>query len=122
MNHEPEHIMNKNMEAQPVCAIARLNDRLRILHLGGRIMTTSGISALGAEAVGNILIAIAGFDAFTPANDPYDEHDCAVMEIQGHHVLWKIDYYDETLSQHSPDPADSNITVRVMTVMLAEEY
>jgi hypothetical protein len=102
--------------------ITRLNDRLRTQRIGGRIMTTSGISALGSQALTNILSAIAGFDAFTPANDPYGEHDCAVMAIDGHDVLWKIDYYDETLSAHSPDPADPNVTVRVMTVMLAEEY
>lgn len=85
-------------------------------------MITSGISALGAELVGNILTAIARFNTFTSANDPYGEHDFAVIEVDGHDVLWKIDYYDETLSHHSPDPADPNVTVRVMTVMLAEEY
>lgn len=44
------------------------------------------------------------------------------MAIDGHDVLWKIDYFDETLSAHSPDPADPNVTVRAMTIMLAEEY
>lgn len=123
MNHDTEHITNNDIQdgTQSTTPIARLNDQLRVQHVGGRIMITSGISALGQEVAGNILIAIARFDAFTPANDPYGEHDCAIMEINGHHVLWKIDYYDETLS-HSPDPADLNVTVRVMTVMLAEEY
>ncbi|MBX8825823.1 DUF3768 domain-containing protein [Ochrobactrum sp. SFR4] len=33
-----------------------------------------------------------------------------------------MDYYDETLTQHSPDSADPNVTVRILTVMLADEY
>ncbi len=35
--------------------------------------------------------------------------------------MFKIDYYDNALQYGSPDPADSNVTRLVMTVMLSDE-
>ena len=102
--------------------ICTLNDQLRRFGRGGRIMITSGIQALGAEAVARVLAAVAGFDAFTTDNDPYGEHDCAILTVDGLRVMFKIDYYDRNLTYHSPDPGDPTVTERVMTVMLANEY
>jgi hypothetical protein len=31
-------------------------------------------------------------------------------------------YFDRSLNHHSPDPTDPAVTVRVITVMLADEY
>jgi hypothetical protein len=102
--------------------ICALNDQLRRFGRGGRSMITSGIEALGAEAVTRVLAAVAGFDAFTADNDPYGEHDCAILTVDGVRVLFKIDYYDRSLTYHSPDPSDPTVTERVMTVLLASEY
>lgn len=102
--------------------VRRLNDRLRINGEGGRIFITRGIQALGPQTVVNILAAVASFDAFNRDIDPYGEHDCATLEVEGHNVLCKIDYYDATMSYGSENPADPMVTTRVLTVMLAEEY
>jgi hypothetical protein len=42
--------------------------------------------------------------------------------VDGHTIMFKIDYFDQTMSMHSPDPADPTVTQRVITIMFAEEY
>lgn len=101
--------------------IRTLNDELRRFGRG-RIMITPGIQALGVRTVARVLTAIAAFDAFTDDNDPYGEHDCAILAVDGIEVLFKIDYYDRDLVYHSPDPSDPAVTLRIMVVMLATEY
>jgi hypothetical protein len=99
-----------------------LNDELRIYHRGGRIMVTAGVNALGAELIQRVDEAIAAFDDFDEDSDPHGEHDFGVVEIGDHEIMFKIDYYDVTLNYLSPDPSNPEVTVRVMTIMLAEEY
>lgn len=109
-------------EDDKVIRIRELNDRLRTAHQGGRVFVTVGVDALGPAAVTEILHAVAAFADFTSDNDPYGEHDCAVLTVDDRRIIWKIDYYDTEMQYHSPDPADARVTTRVMTVMLAEEY
>lgn len=99
-----------------------LNDWLRMHGAGGRVAMTSGVAALDDGVRQKVIGAIRAFDAFTEDNDPHGEHDCAVIDVDGLNVMFKIDYYDLTLSHHSPNPADPAVTMRVLTVMLAEEY
>lgn len=102
--------------------IRALNDRLRTHREGGKIMMTRGVAALGNELVAAVLKALAGFDAFTTDNAPYGEHDMGAIEVGDHVLLWKIDYYDKDLAFASPDPSDPEVTTRVLTLMLAEDY
>jgi len=81
-----------------------------------------GIAALGQEDVERIVQTVAVFDDFCHANDPYEEHDFGSFEAEGEKIFFKIDYFDRTLTYHSPDPADPTVTERVITIMLAEEY
>jgi hypothetical protein len=83
---------------------------------------TPGVATLGRDAVDRIVKTIAVFDDFCRANDPHEEHDFGSFEADGHVILFKIDYYDKTLTYHSPDASDPAVTRRVITIMLADEY
>jgi len=97
-------------------------DDLRRHLLGGGAVITPGIAALGPEAVARLVKAIAVFDDFCHANDPHEEHDFGSFKFDEVDVLFKIDYFDKSLSFHSPNPADSAVTERVITIMRADEY
>lgn len=66
--------------------------------------------------------AVQTFLAFTPDNDPHGEHDFGAFDLGGQRLFWKIDYYDRDLRYASDDPADPDITTRVLTIMMASEY
>jgi hypothetical protein len=102
--------------------IRALNDQLRQNFADGIAVMTPGVAALGAEAVERIAKTIAVFDDFCHANDPHEEHDFGSFEADGQMIYFKIDYFDQNMSMHSPDPADPSVTQRVITIMLAEEY
>ena len=104
-------------------AIAALNDRFRREGLGaGQIFITRGIQAMPAADQEAIFAKVRGFDAFTEDNDPWAEHDFGSFVHEGRKVFWKIDYYDPALEHGSEDPSDPAKTLRVLTIMLAEEY
>lgn len=102
--------------------IRALNDQLRRFHIGGRIMITNGVVAQGEPFLTTALLMIAAFDDFSDANDPYGEHDFGAVTIGASRLFWKIDYYDQSLTSVAVDPASETGCVRVLTVMLAEEY
>jgi hypothetical protein len=102
--------------------IRALNDELRRNLPNGHAVMTTGVAALGPEAVARIVKTIAVHDDFWHANDPYAEHDFGWFEADGQRIFFKIDYYDKALIYHSPDPSDPSVTERVITIMLAEEY
>jgi hypothetical protein len=103
--------------------IAELNDLCRkAMGVAGRLVQTSGICALPFQDQSAIREKVETFNAFTPDNDPYEEHDFGAFEHYGERILWKIDYYDPTMTYGSEDPADPSKTIRVLTIMLASEY
>jgi hypothetical protein len=103
-------------------AIRALNDELRQNLSVGTALITTGVAALGIDAVARIVKTIAVYDDFCHGNDPYEEHDFGAFVIDGHKLFFKIDYYDKSRCCHSPDPSDPSVTERVITIMLAQEY
>ena len=102
--------------------IRALNDQLRQNLSTGLAVITPGVAALGPEAVNLIVKTISVYDDFCRANDPHEEHDFGAFEAEGATIFFKIDYYDNSLSCHSPDPTDPSVTKQVITIMLASEY
>ena len=102
--------------------IAVLNDRARQGKDHCRIMLTRGVLACDPLTVAELMIAVEGFDEFTPDNDPYVENDFGAIILEGIMFFWKMDCWDSDLQMQSPDPTDTNVTTRVLTIMLAEEY
>ena len=106
----------------PAERIRELNDELRTTGSGGKTFLTSGLIEKGADFVAKATAAVRAFDAFTNDNDPWQEHDCATLDVDGEPVMFKIDYYDENMEHGSSDPADPRLTRRVLTIMLASDY
>ncbi|MBB3953068.1 DUF3768 domain-containing protein [Aureimonas jatrophae] len=102
--------------------IASLNDALRQTFRGGHVVMTRGVSAFGEAVRGRVLAGVKRFDAFTTDNDPHGEHDFGSVTVEGTVFFWKIDPYDLDLRGGSPDPADPDVTCRVLTIMRADEY
>jgi hypothetical protein len=102
--------------------ICALNDRLRHDHTGGRILLTPGITGQGEAFVLAAVDAVARFDEFDINCDPYGERDFGAVSIGADRLFWKIDYYDQSLTSAAVDPASETGCVRVLTIMLAEEY
>ena len=100
--------------------IAALNDHARQSFTGCRVVITQGVQAI--SVMPSILDLVRWFDAFTPDNYPYGEHDFGVIKLNGNTFFWKFDCYDVDLLMHSPDPSDATVTTRVLTIMLADEY
>lgn len=109
-------------QASSTNRIRELNDAFRQTGVGGRFMITAGVQALGPIRVAALSRQVMSFNAFTEDNDPYGEHDFGSIKDGEMTFFWKIDAYDKKLEYGSPNPADPNVTTRVLTLMLAEEY
>ena len=111
------------MGAETAARIRELNDSFRTgVPVPGLWVVTAGVTGPGPSFLTAVVEAVRAFNDFTEGNDPHREHDFGALEIEGERVFWKIDYYDQTLTAGSPDPADPQLTKRVLTIMLASEY
>lgn len=102
--------------------IAALNDLARKTFQGCRVVLTEGILNLPDSLQFEVLQSVRNFGQFTPDNDPYEEHDFGAFDLDGHRVFWKFDYFDVRSQYLSADPTSTELTNRVLTIMLADEY
>ena len=119
----PDHSENSEAEQKIQAAqIRMLNDILRQTFIGGIIKVNPSIEALGKEALQSIVSDIRRFSEFNEDNDPWHEHDFGIVCWKNERIFWKIDYFDKDLLYGSEDPANPNITTRVLTIYLAGEH
>ena len=100
--------------------IQQLNDAARQTLTGCRVSVTAGVRAL--DATDMILTMVRRYSAFTPDNDPYAEHDFGSFQFADETIFWKFDYFDSDFSMRSLDPAEPDITARMLTILLGSEY
>jgi len=100
--------------------IREFNDAARQTLTGCRVMITRGVAAM--DCVDAVLAAVRNYSTFNADNDPYGEHDFGSFVVAGERLFWKFDYYDPDMLMASLDPADDTITVRMLIIMLTEEY
>lgn len=105
--------------------IAELNDKLRknlFTPSKNQVFISAGVSSLPYLEQARLLDKVQKFNDFNEDNNPYGERDFSRIEHNGTNYFWKIDYYNETMDAGSDNPADENITIRVLTIMRADEY
>lgn len=122
--NERQTAMENHMEQQRRTErIAALNDLARTaMGVASRLIQTDGVNALDPKDQSKIREKVELFADFNDGDNPYGERDFGAFDHNEDRIYWKIDYFDRTGRYASPDPSDSLQTVRVLTIMLAEEY
>lgn len=105
--------------------IRELNDLFRNTNFNptlGKLNLSEAVELLPNNDKEALLGLVMEFGNFTEDNDPYGEHDFGSIGLRGKKYFFKIDYYDKNLEYHSRDPSDPTKTIRVLTIMRADEY
>lgn len=107
--------------------IAALNDAFRRSFCGGEVFVTRGVAALPVSEQASLLRQVQSFDDFHEGNDPYGHHDFGRIVLSGEPYYWKIDYYDKArgLGEEARGvdcPTNPKTTLRVLTILRADEY
>lgn len=102
--------------------IGHFNDELRRNLTAGGAFMTLGVAALGPDLAERVFDAITRYNNFCQDSDPYGERNFGSINVEGHAIFFKIDYFSNDMMHASPDPSDPSVTKRILTIMLAEEY
>ncbi len=123
MPETPDEFIEAAETLDPQTKIIRdLNDQLRQSFAGGKVVMTQGVQGLAEDTLARVFTAVREFDEFTPDNDPYGTREFGMFETDDERLMFKIDAYDQNLEYGSPNPADPDVTTRVLTILLASEY
>lgn len=109
--------------------IAVLNDRARhgrdraakLVITRNCLETIAGDGSSVAELAAQIRI-FSALSEWKPPEGDRSERDLGYLQIDGHKIIFKVDYYAPDLQWGSEDPADPEQTIRVITVMLPSDY
>jgi hypothetical protein len=97
--------------------IITLNDQLRTTFKGGRVQMARDFYDLDARLRGRALSVMARYNRF----DNDSEHDWGVFIFGGYSFEWQIEYRGKDGTGVSPDPADPERTLRVLTLFAAAD-
>ena len=97
--------------------IIALNDLVRTTFKGGRVQMTPGVFELDDRLRGRALSVLARFDSFHPDS----EHEWGTFIFAGYSFEWRIEYRGADSTGISPDPADANKTLRVLTLYALDD-
>jgi hypothetical protein len=97
--------------------IMALNDQLRTSFKGGRVQITKSVYELDDRLRGRALSVLARYDKFHPDS----EHDWGTFIFAGFSFEWRIEYRSKDGTGISPDPADPDKTLRVLTLYAIDD-
>ena len=126
-----EEELNQSERDETAAIIAEQNDRFRTtwgadFSVPGQIVFTRGVADMSPAAKAIIMQRVQQFSEFTEDNDPWGDHTFGAFDFKiGYNtfrIFWKIDLYDTAYCMGSDNPADVNVTRRVLTIMHASEY
>jgi hypothetical protein len=97
--------------------IIALNDQLRTTFSGGHVQTAPGIFDLDSRLRGRALCVMSRWNKFDRAS----EHDRGAFVFGGYTFEWQIEYRGRDGRGTSPDPADPDQTLRILTLTATDD-
>jgi hypothetical protein len=97
--------------------IIALNDQLRITFKGGRVQMPPSVYELDDRLRGRALSVLARYVSFHPDS----EHDRGTFIFAGYSFEWRIEYRGADGTGISPNPADPEKTLRVLTLYAIDD-
>jgi len=110
-------------DEEKTARIRELNDQIRTTGIGnGRVVAVGSLVMADEGLRSKAVTAMRAFTDFNLGDDPYGQHDFGAFTIEKRRFFFKIDYYDLAEEAGSEHPEDPTQTVRICSLMFAEDY